>query len=43
MLGGLAVNTGFSAREIECMSASDAMFWHDAIAALHERVKEQAS
>lgn len=43
MLGGLAVNTGFSAREIEGMSSSDAMFWHDAIAAFYAGAKKQAS
>lgn len=43
ILGGLAVNSGFSAREIERFDVGAAMFWHNAIAAFYARIEEQSS
>lgn len=42
ILGGIAVNSGFSRRDIESMDAAAAKWWWNAIAAYHERVREES-
>lgn len=40
ILGGLAANTSFSAREIDGFDIETARFWWNALAAYQQRVKE---
>lgn len=40
ILGGLAANTSFTAREIDSFTVEDARFWWNALAAYHQKVKE---
>lgn len=40
ILGGIAANSGFSAREIESFDIERARFWWNALCAYHQRVKD---
>ncbi|QIB34745.1 hypothetical protein [Ancylobacter pratisalsi] len=40
ILGGLAANSGFSAKEIESFDVDQARWWWNALSAYHQRVKE---
>lgn len=42
ILGGIAANAGFSARDIDRMTASEAVWWWNALSAYQQRAKEEA-
>lgn len=42
ILGGIAANSGFSARDIDRMTADEARWWWNALSAYQQRAREEA-